>query len=218
MNLIELIVWDFDGVINNAVQDGEFIWGKKFEQDWGYSLKEFESFVFSGDFNDVLIGKTSLTSLVENWAKNVSFEGSVPDILKYWHQNDTSYVSEILEIIETVNRLGIRQVVATNTDIERTKFIKHHLHELRGVNEIYSSGLLKVAKPESAFFEILQRLEKKNPSEILFIDDSEKNIMGARNVGWNAIIFKPDSAQFIKDILLKNTLNHGGILISENNQ
>ena len=81
----------------------------------------------------------------------------------------------------------------TNTDPERSRYIRDHLSDFPGITEVYSSGIFGIAKPDQEFFKKIQVLEELEPNQIFFIDDSEKNVLGARNVGWGAHLFSDNS-------------------------
>lgn len=56
------------------------------------------------------------------------------------------------------------------------------------------SGQEKVLKPEARIFAILCERAGLEPSDCLFIDDSEKNVAGAKAAGWDAVHFTTSEA------------------------
>ncbi|MBT8460427.1 MAG: HAD-IA family hydrolase, partial [Boseongicola sp.] len=62
--------------------------------------------------------------------------------------------------------------------------------ELRDAFEdVVVSGQEKLIKPDVRIHEILTERNGLAPAECLFIDDSPKNVEGARNAGWDAVHF-----------------------------
>lgn len=55
---------------------------------------------------------------------------------------------------------------------------------------LLSSHIVKVQKPHKSIFKLLLKKTKCKPEEIMFIDDSRKNIAAARRLGINAILFR----------------------------
>ena len=73
------------------------------------------------------------------------------------------------------------------------------------VNEILSlfdglvfSGPIGLSKPNAEIFEYLLEKYNLNASDTVFIDDNEKNLAGARNVGINTIHFTGDTEKLRK--------------------
>lgn len=79
----------------------------------------------------------------------------------------------------------IKIVIATN----HVSFIRNYIEEQLGDNldDIIISAEVHKIKPNSDFFQLLLDKYKINPSELLFVDDSQKNIDGAKKVKINTI-------------------------------
>lgn len=75
---------------------------------------------------------------------------------------------------------------------ERYPFLK----EGRGVTV---SGDIGMIKPERGIYEHHARAFGLEPKATLFIDDSEANVAGARNAGWQAVHFK-DAETLVADL------------------
>lgn len=60
------------------------------------------------------------------------------------------------------------------------------LKEPRGVTV---SGRVQLLKPDPAIYDLHAKTFGLTPSSTLFIDDSEKNVEGAKNCGWQAVHF-----------------------------
>lgn len=75
---------------------------------------------------------------------------------------------------------------------ERYPFLK----EGRGVTV---SGDIGTIKPERGIYEHHARAFGLEPEATLFIDDSEANVAGARNAGWQAVHFK-DAETLVADL------------------
>jgi 2-haloacid dehalogenase len=51
------------------------------------------------------------------------------------------------------------------------------------------SGEIRAIKPDPAIFDHHARAFDLEPKATLFIDDSQKNVEGARDTGWQAVLF-----------------------------
>lgn len=64
LEAVRVIAWDFDGVLNNNIENGVFAWSRNFEQDLGLSLHSFSSYLFAGRFQKAMVGQACLVELV----------------------------------------------------------------------------------------------------------------------------------------------------------
>lgn len=56
---------------------------------------------------------------------------------------------------------------------------------------IIDSSIVKSLKPNRKIFEIAEEEAKVNKSEILFVDNSTKNIQAAKDFGWQTFLYDP---------------------------
>jgi epoxide hydrolase-like predicted phosphatase len=73
-------------------------------------------------------------------------------------------------------------------------------------DEIIISSMEKVIKPESQIFNIALGRLKVKPWEAIFIDDRQKNVDGAAEVGIRSMLY-------VSDAKLKNDLRHLGVKV-----
>ncbi len=109
-------------------------------------------------------------------------------IINDWHdilttKEDTSKLLRILKI----NNYNL--YYASNIAFDTLQVIKRR-HFWPLFNGGIASCEIGTAKPEHEFFEKLLNTYKLNPNETIFIDDTLKNVLVAREFGINAIHFK----------------------------
>ena len=89
----------------------------------------------------------------------------------------------VLELSDRLRATGIGVHLATNQHPERAAYMRRELgYGARFDTQFYSCDL-GVAKPERGFFERILAAVGTVPEEVLFVDDSERNVAGAREVG-----------------------------------
>lgn len=71
--------------------------------------------------------------------------------------------------------------------------------------DIVVSGTEKVAKPDPAIYEILERRSQRRGAQIFFTDDNPANVKAARDRGWDAHLFTDADA-------LESQLQQTGLL------
>ncbi len=183
---MKLVAWDFDGVLNQGFQGDFALWQAEFEADLGLSLGTFNGFMFGeGRFADVLVGKRDLLALLTEFrALHGGPEARV--VLDYWLAKDARADEEVLG---WARECGLPGVIATNNEAHRAGFIWERMGFSAHMRGIFASGPLGVRKPEGGFFKAIEDWSGLEPSEILLVDDAEKNIQAAEARGWRVFHF-----------------------------
>ncbi|MBP3432391.1 MAG: HAD family phosphatase [Alistipes sp.] len=109
-------------------------------------------------------------------------------------------------LIQSLKAEGYRLYVLSNMSKEFIDFLRHKEVYSLFDGEVVSCEELCV-KPEQEIYRRLESRYELNPSETLFIDDREANIVVARERGWEGYLFdhhNPEhSCKELSDMLLK---------------
>lgn len=184
LSTVDTIVWDFDGVLNKNIVDRRFIWQDGFEDEFGHSVETFSEMIFNDKFAEILIGQMNLLDAVADWAGTVGYQGDLRNVLEFWFQTDYNLDAKMLGWLAASKRSNLRNVMGTNNEPMRTQFIAEDLGFADRVDRIFASGLMGVAKPDEAFFDMVSDELAVEPDEMLLIDDSPENIEAAEACGW----------------------------------
>ncbi|MGM0508899.1 MAG: HAD family hydrolase [Fusobacteriota bacterium] len=104
---------------------------------------------------------------------------------------------EIIEVIKKLKKKNFKIGLITNTEKPNQMIIQEQNYPFFDV-EVYSCSE-GIIKPNSEIYKLaLKRLDIK-PREAVFIDDKKENILGAKKVGINVILFD-NSTNVIKKI------------------
>jgi putative hydrolase of the HAD superfamily len=101
------------------------------------------------------------------------------------------------EICDLVPRLRgrYRLLLGSNTnEIHARQFRRQFADVLRHLDHLVLSFEIGTRKPKAAFFEHCQQRAGCAPEECLFIDDLEANIVGARAVGLQGLVYRHGEA------------------------
>ena len=200
MEKIDTIVWDFDGVLNRNIEDGQLIWQPGFEGEFGHSVETFNDMVFNDKFNDVLIGELSLMDVLADWAATVGYQGDLRNILEFWFQSDYNLDDRMMALLAASKRANFRNVMATNNEPMRAQFIAADLGFEDRMDRIFASGLMGVAKPDEGFFDMVSDELSVEPDELLLIDDNAENCETADACGWQVHHFTGDYTALEKQL------------------
>ncbi|MFY0633938.1 MAG: HAD family phosphatase [Vannielia sp.] len=208
--MIRAIAWDFDGVLNRCVEDGRFIWAEHFERDTGQSLAGFQRAVFAEGFREVIEGRRDLAEPVAAWCAEVGYPSGAEALIDYWFARDDTPDAEMQALVARLKAEGVPQVIATNNEARRARYIRAQTGWVAQVDAVLCSGELGVSKPSPAFFEAVSAALAVPPQESLFVDDTRANVEAARALGWQAFHFTPETRDALPGVLAGQGIAQGG--------
>ncbi len=111
------------------------------------------------------------------------------------------FYDETLNVMRELKNKGIRVCLLSNA----LPNLSHTAEELTVKENIFVSYELGLLKPDKEIYErVIERLNVE-PSEVIFVDDKEKNVLAARSVGLNGIVFNRNTInKEINKIINKN--------------
>lgn len=186
----KVIAWDFDGVLNANVRDGIFLWMTTFEADTGLSIKSLASYLFSGRFQQAMVGQADLHELVGSWAEAEGVPHRAREVLDYWFDKDHMPDDETLAIVRRAREAGATNVIATNNEIYRADWIEE-MGFGEHMNRVFAAGRMCLAKPDLAYFAHIEDAMGHTGRDIILVDDMQENVEAARQHGWDAFLFEP---------------------------
>lgn len=107
-----------------------------------------------------------------------------------WQETIRGPVSGTVEILEEIRgRNHYRLYALTNWSAETFPWALDNFEFLHWFEGIVVSGIEKCKKPEREIFDILTSRYLFEPHHSLFIDDNEKNIRAATELGFHTVLF-----------------------------
>lgn len=106
-----------------------------------------------------------------------------------WHDMVPGAIAGSVAILERLQRQGTPVYAITNFAVDTFEEAKARFPFLTTFRDTVVSGAERVLKPDPAIYRILVDRNGLDPAACVFIDDSEKNVLGARSVGMAAIHF-----------------------------
>lgn len=183
----ELVVWDFDGVLNDNMVDGRFVWIDDMERDLGLSLRRFSEHLFaSGRMRSVITGREDLRDVLCPWLLAEGSACTPQDVLDYWFAKDALPDAQV---VGWLTQSPARHVIGTNNEGHRAMFIEQHMGFGDLVERVFASGRMGVAKPDDGFFQAITDWADVPPERCLLIDDTAANVAAAQSLGWHGLVF-----------------------------
>lgn len=183
---IDAVLFDADGVIQRPTVD------------WRGTL---------AGFVDASVAEEFVLDLMESEKPSIAgkgdFQDAVGEVLARW--GSTTPASEVLELwthfeaepvvvgwIQELRSQGIGCHLATNQQSYRRAIMNDERGYSAWFDQSFYSCDLGLAKPDPAYFRAILTAIDKPATSVLFIDDNEANIKGARSAGLHAELYDLD--------------------------
>jgi HAD superfamily hydrolase (TIGR01509 family) len=108
-----------------------------------------------------------------------------------WTETLGGAIEENVALLKRLRASGARVHALSNFAHEKFALAAAAYPFLRDFDVAVVSGHVGVAKPDRRIFEILVERTGRRPEELLFVDDSAKNVEAARAFGIAAILYAP---------------------------
>ncbi|KKR33973.1 MAG: HAD-superfamily hydrolase, subfamily IA, variant 3 [Candidatus Gottesmanbacteria bacterium GW2011_GWC2_39_8] len=148
--------------------------------------------IWSKNKQGLMSGKETTKDFIERLRKELNFPRRTEELLSDWLENYKVKARgvdwELMDFIEKLNRKYKVYLLTDTLDIHdnynKTRNIYSKFHK---VFKSYEGGFVK---PDKAAFLNFFKKANVRPEECVFVDDLEKNIITAREVGIEGIVYK----------------------------
>jgi HAD superfamily hydrolase (TIGR01549 family) len=109
-------------------------------------------------------------------------------------------LSEDETMASYVGELGLshRLILASNTDAIHIAYSMEHFKVLGEFERLFLSNEMGLLKPDPDYFQHILGELQIDPAECIFIDDRFENVLSARSLGINGLVF--ESVEKLKDL------------------
>ncbi|WP_462188214.1 HAD family hydrolase [Frankia sp. CcWB2] len=171
------VLFDADGVLQE-IPGG---WYAAMEPYLGERSREFLHRTWKDEL-PMLAGRGDYMPVLAATLAEFAVSTPVEDVYRdVWHRIDV--MDESLALVRALRLRGYGVHLGTNQERHRAAYMRSALGYDRLFDVSCYSCDLGIAKPAPAFFTEAARRIGVDPASILFIDDNEKNIAGARIAG-----------------------------------
>ena len=189
MNNIKICLFDADGVLTLP----EEFFTQFYARSRGLDPSGFEAF-FKNEFPAARVGQADLKELIAKNPALWQWEGTIDELLKLWFKTEDVRNEPLIMAIQNIRSLGIPCFVATNQEQYRAQYMQETMFKDE-FDGYFVSALLGLEKPNVTFYEaVLSHLQttmpELKPENVLFVDDSEKNVSSAESVGMQVVQYR----------------------------
>jgi putative hydrolase of the HAD superfamily len=181
---VKTIMVDVDGVL--LVHPDAAGWSGHLERDLGVSAAELHRHFFDVHWGDIICGRAKLRERLAPVLMNLAPSITCDQLIEYWFSHDAHLNGDLLGELDVLRSRGFKIHLATVQEHERARFLWERLGMQNHFDGLHYAADLGCAKPELAFFQLIERRTGLLPNEIFFIDDRIENVKGARKAGWRA--------------------------------
>lgn len=180
--MIKLIIFDLGGVFYDNADVTPAI-----SSDLGISVEQFLRYAKLSGLKEFSCGKISADQF---WKRFHAVSG-IKVLDELWGKHFKPILKE--ETYTLIQKLKAKfTVVAGSNTIEPHYEIMRNRRDFEIFDRVYASNIIGYSKPDPAFYKEILKAEKTNPIEAAFIDDTEANVLSARELGIKAIHYKDD--------------------------
>lgn len=190
-NKITTIVFDLGNVLISW--DPRLLYNKIFT-----SAEETEDFlqnVCTGEWNAMQdCGRPFAQAVEEKSREYPELKDQVHAYFDRWEEMLGGEITGSVEILKSLHEAGSYRLLAlTNWSSETFPIALKRYDLFQYFEGILVSGEEKLIKPDEKIYQLLIDRYQIDPAEAVFIDDTEKNVLAAREIGMEAIHFRsPD--------------------------
>jgi len=177
--LIRVLVFDADGV----VIDPPHRFMAYLQQELKVPPERSRRF-FQGIFLECLVGQADLKEAIAPFLAEWGWSGSVEQLLQRWFEEEHCINDELVNFIQGLRKRGYACAVATNQERYRLGYMRDAMRLATLFDAVFGSAELGEMKPNAGFYRAVTERLGVSPEEILFWDDGEANVQGARAFGW----------------------------------
>jgi 2-haloacid dehalogenase len=132
-------------------------------------------------------------------AQHPDHEENIRNFRRHWHEMVPHAYEGSVAIMETLIERGYDVTMLTNFASDTFVEARERFAFLQKPRGVTVSGDIGAIKPDRAIYDHHVSAFVLDPKATLFIDDSAKNVEGARAAGWNAVLFT-DAETLRKDL------------------
>jgi len=183
---VTVLVLDVDGVVVRGHPEGGR-WDRNLTRDLGIAAETLQARFFRPYWRAIAVGEADMRQVLDGMWHELACTASPSTFVDYWFASDSQLDADVLAEVDQWRARGNQAFLATVQEHHRAKYLWETLGLQRHFDAMHYSAELGAAKPDVLFYEGIQaKLPVRMPGEVLFLDDSLRNVEAASAFGWRA--------------------------------
>ena len=113
-----------------------------------------------------------------------------------WQEMIGGEITGTVHVLSALRDKGYPLYALSNWSAETYPLVRKRFEFFNWFREVILSGEEKIAKPDPAIYNILLHRINREAQQCLFIDDSEQNILAAKQLGFQTILYSSTEALY----------------------
>lgn len=180
----KVILFDADGVLIKS----QFQFSDRLEEIYGIPVERLQPF-FTGVFRECSLGKADLKEELGKVIGEWGWQGTVDELLAFWFSTGTEIDGEVAEFVRELRREGVRTYITTDQEKYRGEHLRATLGHGVLFDEVFFSAEIGCSKKDPRFFQYVDDKIKTDHQNVLFVDDSEKNVETSKQFGYDGYFY-----------------------------
>lgn len=194
--MIKAVIFDLNGVFIISPKLSE-----RFEQDFNVPLDEFLPALKEIMDKVRLPGAEDLYDLWKPYFVKWNISLNEEEFLNYWFSAEKEN-TELTDLAKKLKAKGIQIIILSNNFRERAGYYEENFSFLKELFDgVYYSWQTGIVKPDVKAFDNILTKHNLKPEEVLYFDDSDKNIKVAETLGVESHIFDDSSIGLLKSLV-----------------
>jgi 2-haloacid dehalogenase len=114
---------------------------------------------------------------------------NIRNFRRHWHEMVPHAYEDSVALMEALIAAGHDVTMLTNFAVDTFAEARERFAFLDKPRGVTVSGEVRLIKPDRAIYDHHAQTFDLEPAATLFIDDSQKNVDGAKEAGWQAVLF-----------------------------
>lgn len=183
---VRALVFDIDGVLVRPWRFRDLL-----VREHGITPEMTAPF-FSGPFVECVLGRAELHDSVAPFLETWGWTDGVRAFVDVWLSVENAPDSDVLSVVQRFRRGRIPCFTASVQERLRARYLTREMGFDDLFDGLFFSCDLGVRKPDLAFYHAVASAIGSPPEALLFFDDHQANVDGARAAGWQAERFISD--------------------------
>jgi putative hydrolase of the HAD superfamily len=194
---IRALMVDVDGVVVRHPEGHR--WDRDILADLGVDPQALQTQFFAPHFDDIVLGRAGLMDRLGPALAQFAPHVPAQALVDYWFAKDAQLDETLLADLAVLRGQGLALHLATVQEHLRADHLWNRLGLKDRFDAIHYAAAYGSKKPDAAFFDAVCARTGLAPGEVVLIDDSPRNVEGARACGWAAVLW--DGTRPLSEVL-----------------
>lgn len=181
---MKVLLLDADGV---TLKKEEYF-SERFAREYSIPVEDVVPF-FKNEFRLCQQGKLDVKEVLAEYLPKWGWEKTVEDFLDYWFTSDTHPDEDIFAVVAKIRESGNKCYLVSDQEKYRAQYIREHLKFDERLDGCFFSHEFGFSKSEPEFFQMVLEKLGVEPSDVVYLDDDEKNVGVAKALGVDARLY-----------------------------